>query len=114
MEHVKVLMAFLGGFIQIYYGSELAFDIFNPDSFVYYDIENPQPAIDLVRKLEENPSEYYKMLSKSILAHGDETFAEFFGFSDDIGGGTKMKKRSEISSNWGPTNLWTMRGGRRS
>eukprot|EP00533_Pseudo-nitzschia_delicatissima_P012002 CAMPEP_0197270032 /NCGR_PEP_ID=MMETSP1432-20130617/6560_1 /TAXON_ID=44447 /ORGANISM="Pseudo-nitzschia delicatissima, Strain UNC1205" /LENGTH=238 /DNA_ID=CAMNT_0042735275 /DNA_START=49 /DNA_END=765 /DNA_ORIENTATION=- len=109
MEHAKepayvtekILMAFLGGCIPIYYGSELVFDIFNRDSFVYYDIENPQPAIDLVQKLEENPSEYSKMLRKPILANGDETVAEFFSFSDDIGGGrlkTKIRNKLKLGS----------------
>ena len=97
----KILMAFLGGCIPIYYGSELVFDIFNRDSFVYYDIENSQPAIDPVHKLEENPSEYSKMLRKPILAYGDETVAEFFSFSDDIGVGrlkTKIRNKLKLGS----------------
>jgi len=100
MEHVKeqayitekILMAFLGGCIPIYYGSTNIFDVFNPKSFVYYDVNNPKPALDLVRSLEGNATAYQEMLRRSILANGNNTIAKYFSFSDDLGGGLVKKQ----------------------
>jgi hypothetical protein len=100
MEHAKeheyvtekILMAFLGGCIPIYYGSDMVLDIFHPDSFVYYDIENPQSAIQQIQSLEGNPALYQQMLSRPILRDGENTIAQYFSFSDNIGGG-KLKER---------------------
>lgn len=100
MEHVnqngyiteKILMAFIAGCIPIYYGSELIFDIFNEKAFVYYNISDPQPALDLVRNLEMNNTLYEEVMDEPIAAHGNETIQKYFSFNDTVGNGF-LKKR---------------------
>ena len=100
MEHAKeqpyltekILMAFLAGCIPIYYGSDMALDIFHQDAFIYYDIENPKPALEKIARLEQDPNLYRQILEKPILRDGENTIAKYFSFRDDIGGG-QFKKR---------------------
>jgi hypothetical protein len=84
----KILNAFLGGCLPIYYGTPEIFDTFHPQSFVYYDIENPQPVLDQIRYLERNASAYKERLDHPILRHGSQTVEEYFSLSDNIGNGT--------------------------
>mmetsp|Transcript_69242 Transcript_69242/g.77466 ORF Transcript_69242/g.77466 Transcript_69242/m.77466 type:complete len:451 (-) Transcript_69242:158-1510(-) len=88
----KILMAFLGGCVPVYYGSKKVLDIFHPSAFVYYDVENPSQALDRIRTLETNPKAYEEILNFPILSNGKQTVAEYFSFSDNIGGG-KLKER---------------------
>merc|ERR1712157_107954 len=48
----KIVMAFLGGCVPIYYGTEEVFDLFNPKAFIFYDINDPKPALEKMRLLE--------------------------------------------------------------
>ena len=89
----KILNAFLGGAIPIYYGTEEVFDVFNRDAFVYYNVSDPEPALAQIRFLEENATAYDEMLSRPALAEGAEE--KYFSLSSDIGGG-KMKDRIRI------------------
>ena len=89
----KIINAFLGGTIPIYYGTLDVLLIFNPKSFIFFDILNPTPALDQILWLEKNPHEYYKMLAQPILLDGNATLEKYFSLSDDIGGG---KIRHEI------------------
>ena len=66
----KILMAFLAGTVPVYYGTKEVFDIFNRKAFIYYDIENPEEAVDRIKHLEENPDDYDKMLNEPILNDG--------------------------------------------
>mmetsp|Transcript_14989 Transcript_14989/g.15168 ORF Transcript_14989/g.15168 Transcript_14989/m.15168 type:complete len:147 (-) Transcript_14989:192-632(-) len=88
----KILNAFLAGSIPIWFGTTDIFAIFNPDAFIYYDIDNPQPALDRVAYLEQNRTAYRSMLSKPILADGERSLEQWFSFSDDIGNGI-LKRR---------------------
>ena len=85
-------MAFIGGCIPIYYGSVEIFDIFNKNSFVFYNISNPQPALDLVENLESNETRYEEMMGEPIAANGKVTIEEYFSFNNSIGNGV-LKKR---------------------
>jgi hypothetical protein len=38
----KIVIAFLGGCIPIYFGSQNVFDVFHKNAFIYYDVENPE------------------------------------------------------------------------
>lgn len=89
----KILLAFFAGCIPIYWGPTSIFDMFSPDSFIYYNVSNPQPALDRIRFLESNKTAYFEMLnSTSILRNGTATIEKYFSFSDEIGAG-KLKKR---------------------
>ncbi len=88
----KILMAFIAGCVPIYYGPEAIFDIFNSKSFVFYNISDPQPALDLVAALENDEALYEEMMSEPIVANGNKTIEDYFSFSDDVGGGLKKKE----------------------
>jgi len=54
----KIINAFLGGAIPIYYGTIEVFDIFHRDAFVYYDIDNPRPALGQIAYIDGNQTAY--------------------------------------------------------
>ena len=72
----KILMAFFAGVIPVYYGTEEVFDIFNRNSFIYYDIKNPEKSVAEIKYLEENPDKYEKMLHEPIL--NDGSYEKYF------------------------------------
>jgi hypothetical protein len=88
----KILNAFLGGCVPIYYGTQDVFDVFNKNAFIFYDIHNPQPAIDRVAYLETNGTAYDEILTQPVLANGNETIDKYFSMSDEIGNGS-LKRR---------------------
>lgn len=89
----KIIMAFLGGCIPIYYGTEEVFDLFNPESFVFYDINNPESALEKMRLLEESPEAYHKVLERPILRDRSVTIERFFSLSDIAPGNPVLKSR---------------------
>ncbi len=88
----KLLSALISGAIPVYYGSTDVFKLFNKNAFIYYDIHNPQPALDRIRYLEMNLTAYAEVVARPILANGEQTLEEYFSLSDDVGGG-KLKQR---------------------
>lgn len=103
MEHVntpgyiteKILVAFWAGCLPIYWGTPEIFDIFNADSFIYWDIDNPQPALDRIQYLEKNRSAYDEVMRKPILAPGAVT--KYFSLDDSHGkGALKNKIRTHL------------------
>jgi alpha(1,3/1,4) fucosyltransferase len=65
----KILDAFIGGAVPIYWGASDVFDIFNRDAFIYFDPENPNEALNRVKYLESNLTAYmeiqYSLLGRS-------------------------------------------------
>jgi hypothetical protein len=88
----KIVNAFLSGTVPIWYGTSEIFDVINERAFVFYDVEDPQPAMDRIIYLENNQTAYDEVLNEPILANGNQTIEEYFSFRDDVGGG-KLKKR---------------------
>jgi len=88
----KIITAYLSGCVPIWYGTTEVFDLFNKDSFIYYDVEHPWVAINQIKDLEENPAKYKEMLMQPVLANGEDTVNEFMSFSSTVGNG-KLKKR---------------------
>ena len=88
----KILNAFLSGCLPIYYGTTEVMDLFHPDSFVYYDIHNPQPALQLLEQLYMNETAYQQRMHHPILRNGNETMESYFSITDKLGGG-KLKRR---------------------
>ena len=86
----KILFAFMGGCIPIYWGSHEVSKIFNEKAFIYYDIENPKLALDKVHYLEQNDTAYAQVMSEPILANA--SIETFFSLNDRVGGG-KLKQR---------------------
>lgn len=92
----KILNAFLGGCIPIYYGTKQIFQIFNSKAFVFYEPEDNN-NLDQIRKLQKNPDLYDRMLREPIFAEGNETIRKYFSFSDSYGDGYLRKKiRSRV------------------
>jgi hypothetical protein len=89
----KIINAFLGGCIPIYYGTEEIFDIFNRNAFVFYDVSNPLPALERIRYLEENETAYFEVArDEPILAQGNLTIEKYFSLADGVGNGTLKRK----------------------
>mmetsp|Transcript_9217 Transcript_9217/g.13424 ORF Transcript_9217/g.13424 Transcript_9217/m.13424 type:complete len:395 (+) Transcript_9217:85-1269(+) len=88
----KIVNAFLGGVVPIYYGTPDIFKLFNRKAFIYYDIEKPQEAWKQIQYLENNKTAYEEMLAEPILANGMETMSEYFSLEDDFGHG-KLKNK---------------------
>jgi hypothetical protein len=84
----KLLNAFLGGCLPIYYGNDQIFDVFNKNSFIFYDIKNPEPALSLIQQLEDDPGLYQEMMEAPILKDGPNTIDEYFSIFPHIGRGT--------------------------
>ena len=83
----KIVAAFLAGAIPIYYGTHEVFDIFHRDAFIYYDINNPQPALDRIVYLETNRTAYQEVVNGPILKDGEETIRKYFSWNDQLGNG---------------------------
>ena len=66
----KILMAFLDGAIPIYWGTENVFKMFNKNSFVYFNMKNPEESLNIIKKLSTDENAYKKMLNEPILANG--------------------------------------------
>ena len=89
----KILNAFLAGCIPIYYGTEEVFDVFNRKAFVYFNITNPDAALQQIRHLEENETEYLRVVrDEPILANGDVTIDLYFSLAENVGQGTLKRK----------------------
>ena len=90
----KILLAFASGCIPIYYGTEQIFDIFRDKAFIYYNVSDPEPALERIQYLEIHPKVYNDMMMNRmqdplyILADGEATVAKYFSFHDRVGGGT--------------------------
>ena len=93
----KILDAYLANSVPVYYGTKDVFRIFNRDSFIYYDIEDPEPAISTLLTLEQNNSAYLEKLNAPILAEGELSLKKYFSLTDDVGSGElKHKIRSLV------------------
>ena len=63
---------------RIYYGTTEIFDIFNPKSFIYDDITNPQDALDEISRLKNNSSAYDEVMAEPILLEGNKRSKSIF------------------------------------
>jgi hypothetical protein len=78
---------------RIYYGTVEVFDIFNPKSFIYYDIENPKDALNEIARLENNTTAYDEVMAEPILLEGNKTIQKYFSLSDEIIPNAMLKKK---------------------
>lgn len=74
----KILNAFMGGTVPIYYGTEDVFKIFNRKAFVFYDEDDPKATVKEVERLLRDEVAYEEIMSQPILASG--AFDNFFAF----------------------------------
>ena len=87
----KLMLAFLGGCLPIYWGTEEVFDIFNKRAFLYYE---PGVTVNDIVYLESNHSAYKERMSVPILAHGNDTVQKYF-FSARRGGRRCSEKKNK-------------------
>mmetsp|Transcript_22643 Transcript_22643/g.34034 ORF Transcript_22643/g.34034 Transcript_22643/m.34034 type:complete len:436 (+) Transcript_22643:184-1491(+) len=78
----KIFMAWIGGAVPIWYGTHDIFDIFNEKALIYYDVEEPEAALEQIHYLDTNPDAYEAVLNEPILKNGQETIDEYFSFMD--------------------------------
>jgi hypothetical protein len=93
----KLLSAYLSGCLPIYYGTKEVFEIFHPNSFVFYDVYQPNASLELMRLLEANDTLYEEMLySTPILLHGEETVDQFLSLDPKVANGQLNRKVREM------------------
>lgn len=88
----KIVNAFLGGAVPIYYGTDDVFEVFNRDAMVFFDDTKPNASINLIRDLTADEDAYDAMVSRPILANGTRTVEDVFSLNDTLGNG-KLKRR---------------------
>lgn len=88
----KIMLAFVGGCIPVYWGTREIFDLFNERAFIYYDIDNPLPAINRIVHLESNRTAYDQVMNEPILKNGMESYNQYLSIDDVVGNGSLKKK----------------------
>ena len=91
----KLLYGLLGSCLTIYYRSKEVYGIFRNNYFVYWDIDDPEPALAELRHLEQDPAKYRRRTSckRLLLASGMEgistieTLDRYFLLVPEIGNG---------------------------
>ena len=66
----KILLAFAGKAIPIYYGTQEIFKLFNKAAFVFFDIDKPNEALTQIQRLEENKTALANMMNQPVFASG--------------------------------------------
>ena len=90
----KIVWAFLGGCLPIYWGTLDVNEVFNRNAFLFY---RPEKTLDDIRYLELNHSAYLERLNAPILSKGNKTIREFFSLTDELEGGyLKRRIRSAL------------------
>ena len=79
----KIFLAYLGGCVPIYWGSHEVFQIFHPDSFIFYDIHNPEWALSELTLLSSNVSAYQAKVHSPILVNGTDTWRKYLSLVDE-------------------------------
>jgi len=101
----KLLYGLLGGCLPIYYGTREVYQIFRNDAFVFYDIHNPQPAVDEIWSLEQDDALFRRRTNRSLpLLQGTETdphdtaktLDDYFSILPGIGNGTIQRRIYEM------------------
>ena len=102
----KLLHALLGGCLPIYYGSKDVYKIFREDSFIYFDVENPESALSQIEMIEANHTEYLRRTNRQLpllksSSPGDpfstaKTVDEYFSILPNIGSGMLCRKIHEM------------------
>lgn len=98
----KLLHALLGGCLPIYYGSKDVYKIFREDSFIFFDVENPERALSQIEILEANRTEYLRMTNRQLpllkSSSRDDPFStaktvdKYFSILPNIGTGMLCRK----------------------
>ena len=77
--------------------AEEIFAIFNKRSFVYYNVSDPQPALDEIKRLENDEDAYEKMLTtEPIVANGNLTIEQYFSFEDNVMNGVLKRRYRQL------------------
>ena len=84
----KIFIGFLSGAIPIYSGTELIFDIFNKDAFIFWNVKQPQISLQQIEYLESNRTAYDEMRARPFLVDGVNTMDQYF-----IYGNSKARHR---------------------
>jgi hypothetical protein len=79
----KIFLAYLGGCVPIYWGTHEVFQIFHPDSFIFYDIHNPELALSELTWLSSNVTAYQAKVRAPILVNGTDTWRNYLSLVDD-------------------------------
>lgn len=92
----KILVAFWAGCLPIYWGpKDEIMNMFHPESFIFWDVDDPLPALERILYLETNRSAYEQAVSSSILAPG--ALERYFSMDERYGAGAlKVEMRKYL------------------
>jgi hypothetical protein len=87
----KLLLAYLGGCLPIYYGSAPdVFSIVTEKSLIFWDVSDADASnatSETIRYLEQNDTAYQERIAIPILKNGSHTIEVYFSLSEEIGNG---------------------------
>ncbi len=89
----KILLAFKAGCVPIYYGTPEILKLFNPQSFIYYNVTNEQSiqnTLEYIAYLESNRTAYRQVLSQPPLLAS--AMDKYFSMSESVGDGSLLRK----------------------
>ena len=93
----KILNAFVGGSIPIYYGTTEIFNVFNYKSFIFYDPLQPEIALNKINYLEQNATAYLEMKRQSIFVN--DSLHQYFSLFTSKNNSVRNQIRSLIGLN---------------
>jgi Glycosyltransferase family 10 (fucosyltransferase) C-term len=85
----KLVNAFVAGAVPIYFGTTEVFNLFNPRAFVFYNVSDPQQAIERIAYLDANRTAYLSMRREPIMAPG--AIARYYSFHEEDPGEGQLK-----------------------
>ena len=93
----KMFIAFMSGAIPVYYGTSEIFDVFNREAFIFWDVDDPRPALQQILYLDSNRTAYTEMQARPYLADGAATVLKYFSFTvDNVDGAAKQRVREML------------------
>jgi hypothetical protein len=89
----KLLGAYLGGCLPIYWGSKPdVYQVFNKESFFFWNVENATKSLTKFQELERNETLYRERLQAPVLRNGSQTVRDYFSLTERLGGGYLQEK----------------------
>ncbi len=71
----KLVNAFLGFAVPVYFGGQATKNIFQKDSFIFYDVSNPETALSEILYLSQNKTAYLeKLMTPALMTKATEDF----------------------------------------
>mmetsp|Transcript_24864 Transcript_24864/g.78650 ORF Transcript_24864/g.78650 Transcript_24864/m.78650 type:complete len:277 (-) Transcript_24864:607-1437(-) len=85
----KIERSFRSGAVPIYHGPDEIFEIFNKDAFIFMDMDNPEPALEAIRRAIEDEEVFQAYLKVPIFVPGAPE--KYLSFKPGHGAGARLR-----------------------